>query len=241
MSIAGTEIQPTARASFWAGVRAALPIVIGAMPFGMIYGVLAIAAGLDPVVAMSMSFIVFAGSAQFIATQLFASGSPALLLIATTFIVNLRHSFYSVTLLSYLTNLPRRWQWLLAYFLTDESFTVSVLHFRQRPDERFREYFMLGTGVALWVSWQVPTALGIWLGGAVPASWQLDFTLPLTFIALIMPLLKERPQLGAALTAGAVGLAGNALPYKLGLVLATFAGIAAGLLLERWGRGGQHA
>ena len=197
MSLAGPEAEQSARASFMAGVRASLPIVIGAMPFGMIYGVLAVAAGLDPLVAQGMSIIVFAGSAQFVATQLFASGSPAIILIASTFIVNLRHSFYSVSLLAYLSHLSHRWRWLLAYFLTDESFTVSMLHFRQKPGARFREHYMLGTGVALWVSWQVPTALGIWLGGEVPASWQLDFTLPLTFIALLLPLLKERPQLGA--------------------------------------------
>ena len=96
----------TARTEFLAGVRAELPILLGVAPFGMIYGALAIGAGLPRSAAQAMSSIVFAGSLQFVATQLFATGAPGLVLLLTTFIVNLRHMLYSASLAPYLQKLP---------------------------------------------------------------------------------------------------------------------------------------
>ncbi len=91
-----------------------------------------------------------------------------------------------------------------------------------------RHWYLLGAGLALWTTWQLCTAVGIFLGAAVPASWGLDFALPLTFIALLAPVLRDRPAVVAALTAGGVALIGAGWPYKLGLVAAALAGIAAG-------------
>ena len=225
--------------AFWSGVRGMLPILLGVIPFGLIYGVLAIEAGLPVAQAQSMSFIVFAGSAQFIATQLFATDSPALILVATTFIVNLRHLLYSASLMPSLKGVPRRWQYLAAYLLTDEAYAVTASRFEQGTS-RFPHFYLIGCGLALWVSWQISTTVGILLGAAVPASWQLDYALPVTFIALIMPLLHRRPHLAAAIVAGIVAWSGQSLPYKLGLMLATSLGITTGVVLERWGARSGH-
>ena len=119
----------TPRKEFWAGVRAVLPLMLGVAPFGMIYGVLALANGLPPLAAQAISSIVFAGSAQFIAVGLFGAGSPLLVLWVTTFVVNIRHMLYSASVAPYTKHLSRKWRWLLAYLLTDEAFVIAILHY----------------------------------------------------------------------------------------------------------------
>jgi 4-azaleucine resistance transporter AzlC len=223
----------SARSQFLAGIRAELPIILGVMPFGLIYGVLAISAGLTPLVAAASSMIVFAGSAQFIGAQLIGAGAPALVIWATTFIVNLRHLLYSAALAPYTVHLPRRWQLVLGYLLTDEAYVVTALHYdRNHTPLENRHWFWLGAGLTLWTSWQLSTLTGILFGTQVPASWSLDFTLALTFIGMVVPLCKYRPNLAAALVAGTVGVLTNTWPYRLGLMAAALSGIAAGVLLE---------
>ncbi len=218
---------------FWQGVRAELPLMVGAFPFGMIYGALALSAGLSPVEAQSMSWIVFAGSAQFVTTQLIHEAVPSAVMVLTIAVVNLRHMLYSASLAPYLLSLPLRWKVLLSYLLTDEAFAPSVLRYEEEGVEQFSHWFLFGAGLALWVDWQISTALGIFLGAVIPESWPLDFALPLTFIALVMPVLKDRPAVAAALAAGVMALVFYGLPYKLGLILAALAGILVGTWLER--------
>jgi 4-azaleucine resistance transporter AzlC len=225
---------PTAyRYEFLDGVRAELPIVMGVLPFGMIYGVVATSAGLPPILAQSMSSVVFAGSAQFIATDLFASAAPAAVLLMTTLIVNLRHLFYSASLAPFLTHLPMRWKLLLGYLLTDEAYAVTIMKFSQDLSHpSIRHWYFLGAGLMLWVSWQASTAAGIFLGAAVPASWSLDFALTVTFIGIVVPTLRDRPQVAAAVSAGIVAVATATWPYQSGLVAAAVTGIVVGILFE---------
>lgn len=216
------------------GVKAELPITLGVIPFGMIYGVLALAGGLSPALAQAMSAIVFAGSAQFIAAQLIGVGTPGVILLFTTFIVNLRHLLYSASLSPRLKQLSPAWRWLLAYLLTDEAFAVVVLHYDDETAvSPHKQFYFLGAGMTLWIAWQTSTAVGIFLGTQIPASWSLDFTLALTFIGLVIPVLKERPNLGAALAAGLVAVLTNQLPFKLGLMAAALTGIIIGVQLEK--------
>jgi 4-azaleucine resistance transporter AzlC len=228
-----TASRFTARSEFLAGVKSELPITLGVVPFGMIYGVLALAAGLPPVLAQAMSAIVFAGSAQFIGAQLMSAGTPAAILWLTTFIVNLRHLLYSASVAPHLRHLSPLWRWLLAYLLTDEAYVVTILHYgnKQIPATEKHWYF-LGAGLTLWCFWQASTAVGIFLGAQVPASWSLDFTLALTFIGLVVPALSDYPSAAAALSAGMVAVLAAALPYKLGLMLAAVVGIVVGMALE---------
>lgn len=227
-------MPPSLRSELFAGIQAELPIALGVIPFGMIYGVLAIAAGLPPLLAQAMSAIVFAGSAQFIGVQLFAAATPAGIIWLTTFIVNLRHLLYSASVAPYLQPLPPRWKWLLAYLLTDEAYVTAILHYSDpQSSSPLKHWFFLGAGVTLWGFWQASTAVGIFLGAQVPSSWALDFTLALTFIGLVVPALTSWPPIAAAVTAGVVALLTPDLPYKSGLMLAAIAGITAGLLTER--------
>jgi len=244
---------PTRLSAFLAGVRAELPILLGVAPFGMIYGVLALEAGLPPLQAQAVSAVVFAGSAQFILTQLLHLGTPALVMIVTVFVVNLRHALYSASVAPYVQHLPWRWKAPLAYLLTDEAYAVTILNYEIEAEKAAVEpgspdsaplplaarlaaarahYFFLGAGLALWTTWQLSTAVGIFLGAVVPSSWELDFTLALTFIALVIPNLKDRAGVAAAISAGVVALLANAMPYKLGLIVAALSGVLAGLLIE---------
>jgi len=223
-----------------AGVRDELPILLGVVPFGMIYGVLALSAGIPPAAAQAMSAIVFAGSSQFIAAQLVASGSPTVLIVLTIGVVNLRHALYSASIAPYLKKLSPAWKWLLSYLLTDEAYAVSITHYQKgNPNAElntassdWRHWYFLGAGLALWSTWQISTALGIFLGQQVPASWSLDFTLPLTFLALVVPALSDRSSVAAALAAGLAAVLFFSLPFKLGLILAGLVGISVGLWSE---------
>ncbi len=224
------------REQFWAGVRAELPILLGVAPFGMIFGAVAVSV-MPPALAQAMSSVIFAGSAQFIAAELIGVGTPAFVLLATTFIVNLRHLLYSASLAPYVRSLPLRWRLTLAYLLTDEAYAVTIIHYTdgQSPPAT-RHWFFLGAGLALWTTWQLTTALGILLGARVPPEWSLDFALPLTFLGIVVPTLRDRPHLGAALSAGVVAVVAAVWPYKLGLMAAALVGIAVGVMLESMGR-----
>lgn len=229
-------MPPDKRSEFLAGIKAELPIVLGVVPFGMIYGVVAIAAGLPPILAQAMSAVVFAGSAQFIAADLFAGGALPVVLLLTTLIVNLRHLFYSASLAPYVNQLPLRWRLILAYLLTDEAYAVTIVRFSENnPHSTVRHWFFFGAGITLWTSWQLSTALGIFLGAAVPANWSLDFALAVTFIGLVIPMLRDRPHIAAALVAGFIAVATFSWPYKLGLIAATLAGIITGIFFENVG------
>jgi 4-azaleucine resistance transporter AzlC len=218
---------------FFSGVKTVLPLMIGVLPFGMIYGILAIGAGLPPSTAQAMSAIIFAGSSQFIFAQLYALGIPSIINVLTVGVINLRHGLYSASIAPYLQKLPNRWKWVLAYLLTDEAYAVTINHYQQDGNLRNKHWFYLGSGLTLWTTWQLSTAAGIFLGTSIPASWSLDFTLALTFIAIVAPALKDRSSIGAALSAGVAAVILFNLPLKLGLLAASLVGILVGLAIER--------
>ena len=222
----------TPRTDFLSGVKAELPLMIGVIPFGMIYGILAIAAGLPAVVAQSMSFIIFAGSSQFVSAQLFGLGVPGIINIFTVWVINLRHALYGASVAPYLEKLPTRWKLALAYLLTDEAYAVTILHYQEQGERRFKHWFYLGAGLTLWTTWQLSTALGIFLGASIPSSWSLDFTLVLIFIALVIPSLKDKASFWAAVSAGVAAVLLFNLPLKIGLLVAALIGISAGILIE---------
>jgi 4-azaleucine resistance transporter AzlC len=221
-----------ARKTFWEGVRAEIPIMIGGIPFGMIYGALAINSGLSAFSAQMMSSIIFAGSAQFVTAQLVHDGAPALVIILTIAVINLRHMLYSASLAPYLKGLTSKWKVLLSYLLTDEAYAPSIIKYEETGIKPFSHWFLLGAGLALWLEWQVSTAIGIFLGAVLPEKWPLDFALPLTFIAMVVPALKTSPMVAAAVSAGLVAVLAYSLPFRLGLILAALTGIVVGTILE---------
>ena len=245
--------MPSRFRDFLSGVRAELPLLIGGVPFGMICGVLAIDAGIPPLQAQAMSAIVFAGSSQFVLTQLVHNSAPAVIMVLTVAVINLRHALYSASVARYVQHLHPAWKWLLAYLLTDEAYAVTIIYYQKSiaqvegtshrgnsqseimhpPAEDTRHWFFLGSGLTLWTFWQLSTAAGIFLGAVIPSNWPLDFTLALTFIALVVPSLKDRASLAAAISAGVVAVLTFSMPYKLNLLTAALVGIVVGILVER--------
>jgi 4-azaleucine resistance transporter AzlC len=217
---------------FLAGVKDELPILVGVIPFGMIYGILALGAGLSKTDAQAMSAVVFAGSAQFMLVQLAGAGTPVLVMILTGLVINLRHALYSASVAPNTQHLSAPWKGVLAYLLTDEAYAVTITHYNKGGDGRLKHWYFLGAGLALWTSWQISSAVGIFLGAQIPPGWSLDFTLALTFIALVVPALEDRASVLAAVAAGMTAVLAFSLPYKLGLMIAAFVGIAVGLWSE---------
>ena len=226
-----TISRSSALPEFLDGLRDQVPLLFGVAPFGILFGALAIDAGIPPLEAQGFSLFVFAGSAQLIAAGMIANAVPPTIIVLTILIVNLRHMLYSANLSPHIQRLTPRWRIILSWLLTDEAFAVASLRY-QRGNTAQAHWYTLGTGLTLWVTWQVTTGIGIFLGAHIPGSWSLDFALPLTFMALIAPALTNRSDWAAALSAGfmAVTLAG--FPYKMGLLLASMVGITVGVVVE---------
>ena len=223
---------PSARAELLAGFRAFIPLIMANAPLGMVCGAAAVAAGMTPWQAFAMSWVIFAGSSQIVATQLLAGGAPLLVIVTTAGVVNLRFMMYSASLSPHLARLEKRWQLLLSYLITDQAFALGLTHYMTPGDPARRHWFLFGISGAIWICWQLANLAGIFLGRLIPQDWSVDFVLPLSFIAIVVPLLSDRAMRCAAIVAGLASVL-LALPLKLNLIAATLLGIAAGLLAEK--------
>ncbi len=219
------------RRAFTEGLRAMMPLWAGVIPFGAAYAVTARAAGLSLLDTQLMSVLVFAGGAQFSATGLIAAGAGPWTLVATTFLINVRHVLYGLAL-SHTTPLGGWRRVFAAHLLTDEAFGVHVAHGRGRPS------FLLGAGLSLFLVWNAATFVGALFAHRVPdpAAIGLDLVFPLAFLALLLPLLVNRVAL---VVAASSGLLAWALASVAGFGVAVFvAGVAGAALGAAWTRGG---
>lgn len=237
---------PSKRAEFWAGVRATIPLVVGAIPFGIVFGAVAVSNGLSPLGTAAMSLLVFAGSAQFIAAGLVGEGAGLLVIVFTTLIINLRHLLYAISLSPFMRHLPQRWLAPLSFWLTDESYLVAFNHYTQPQTQSQtqphpttnKHWFYFGSAIFLYSCWQILTMIGIIAGQSIPdpRRWGLHFALIVVFIGMLTPLLRERAMLLCVLAAGGSALLFRHLPNQLGLFLAVLVGVGCGLLIERGSR-----
>lgn len=224
-----------ARDAFNDGVRSLLPTLVGIVPFGFIVGVAGTSIG--PWETLGLSILAFSGVMQLLVYQLLANASPVPVVLLAVGVISLRFLMYSAALAPHLGHQPLRWKFLFAYLTTDQSFATAVEYFnrpREQTDRELRKrWFYVGAGMVQWVPYQVAVALGAFLGAQIPASWSLDFVIPLTFLALLVPAIKNRGCAAAATIAGLVTLLTGGWPYRLGLIAASFAGIIAGLISNR--------
>jgi len=217
-----------------------LPALFGLMPFGFVAGVAAIAAGMSAAQGIALSVFSFSGIAQLISSQLIAAGSPVIVTVAAAFVVSLRLMMYSAALAPHLAHLDWRWRAGLAFLMTDQSFASAAHHYGEAQAQARAQpnmhWHFLGAALTLYVSWQVAVVIGVVAGAEVPPDWSLDFAVVLTFIALLVPVIRTRADLAAAVVAAAIALAASGLPYRLALVTASIGGIAVGLAIEAWRR-----
>lgn len=222
------------RSMFWNGARATLPLLTSVAPFGMLVGAMGPAAAIPASATVAMSPVMFAGSSQLLAMQMLASGTPALVLLLTTLVVNLRHVLYGVSLAPHMKSLSRGWKWLLAYFMTDEVYAISISRYtksKNSPSTNLH-WFYFGSGLTLWSCWLASTMIGLLFGSHIPTSWGLDFAIALTFIALVVPAISDRSSVLAALVGAGLVVLLAGLPFNLGLIAAALGGILAGMTVD---------
>lgn len=228
--------HPTPTQEFLLGIRDQLPLQLGVVPFGMVFGVLGIASGLSDWQTILMSSILFGGASQVVFAQLWMAGAAPWIVGTSVTVLNLRHVLYSVTIAKYLRPLSLGWRIILGYLLTDEAFAVSIKRFEHNPPPKNAHFHLLGSGLTLWSFWQISTIAGVWLGATLPAHLNLDFAIPMTFIAIVAPMLRHSPHLLAALSSGLVAVFGQGLPWNIWIIAAALTGILVGAFAERWTR-----
>jgi len=195
-----------------------------------------VAGGIAPHAAVAMSLLVFAGASMLAATQLLAAGTPVLLVLVATFFINLRFMMNSASIRPHFAGLPRRWRLLAAALLADNPYAVCIARFTEHPEMKGKLWYYLGAGAPVWLAWQLAVLAGALVGAGLPASWKLEFAAPLAFIAISVPLLRDRGMVAAALAAGLTVVLASGLPLRLNVALAALTGIAAGLAAERRSR-----
>lgn len=211
-----------------------LPALPGFIAFGTITGATVVNADFTSVEAIAMNVIVFDGTAELPIAGLVGQNATVAVIVLTGLLIVLRFAMLSAAIAPYLRRFPTRWQWAAGLFLNTAAYVLSVAKFEaDEPVDRRGYYF--GAAVPMWATWQVSFVVGVVVGTLIPSSWQLTFTFPLVFIALIFPTLEDRPTVAAALVAGPTALVAAGLPANMGLLVAILLGVAVGFLVQRWG------
>jgi len=225
----------TTKSIFWKGARDATPFILVVGPFGLLFGVVATEAGVEIAATMSLSIFVIAGAAQLTALQLLVDQAPTVIVLVSALAVNLRMAMYSAALTPYLGSAPLWKRALVAYFIVDQNYALSVMRYEQNRhwDLAQRLMYYFGTIAPVIPAWYLFTLIGALLGGAIPESFALDFAVPITFLALIAPMVRTRAHLAAALVSITVALVLAFLPYNLGLLVAGILAMATGAEVER--------
>jgi predicted branched-subunit amino acid permease len=224
----------TNRDEFWRGVREMLGPSLGISAWALVTGVAMVKSGLSIPVASAMSLFVYAGSAQLAALPLIAAGAPLWVLFATAFCVNMRFVIFSAQWRKYFGHLPRSQRLLLGYMAVDLSYVLFMRRFpKPRPTPEQLPYFWGGV-TWNWFSWQVPSLVGIVLADRVPTEWGLEFAGVLALLGVAYSLLSGRKSWVAGAVASIAAVAAFGFPLKLNIVVAITAGVAVGMLLDRW-------
>jgi len=221
-----------ARAAFRAGVLECLQLVPSYIPFGLVCGVASVQAGLGEWGAVALAAFAFAGSSQAVLTQFLSGGAPLLIAILSGLVVNLRMAVYSAAISPRIAGATPRERVLWAAFLVDQTFISNEARHQRGEHMRHPLAFYLGCSVMLWPWWVLMNAIGAFAGAQLPPSWQLEFTIPLSFVAMVVPLLKSRSQMFAAIAGGVAGIALYAMPLKTGLIAACVFGTCVGMLVD---------
>ncbi len=216
-------------------LRQVTPVILGYLPVGFAYGVLAQKAGLSVLNTVLMSVFVYAGSAQLIAVAMFAAGAAPLAVIITTFIVNLRHMLMSAALAPHLKNMRPMEVAAMTAELTDESFALHATRFARGENDKAETF---GINTIAHISWITGSVLGILASGLIGdvRPLGLDFALPAMFLVLLVWQIHNRHHMYAAVAAAmlSVGLYLSGCE-QWNVILATLIAASLGLVLGRSG------
>lgn len=213
------------------GAVAILPLCLAVLPWGILAGSMAIQSGLTAAEGLGMSAIVFAGASQLVAMGMIKSGAGMLAILISTFFVTAQHFLYGLRLRECIAPLPLRWRVALAFLLTDELFALTGDH----GPARFNRWYALGAGLAFYLSWFFATLLGVVAASSVSDldSYGLDFSIAATFIAIIVPLVRNVPVLACVVTALVLSIGLHHYQVPGALIITTVAAMLVGLLCSR--------
>ena len=218
---------------FFKGVVDVSPLMIPVVPFGLIFGVLAIDIGFTPLETMGMSLIIFGGASQIILLQLFSGGASSLVIISSVGAVNSRHLLYGAVVSEHMSDLKLVWKIIISYFLIDQAFARSNEYFKKNNNEN-KYFHLIGGGITCWVIWQSTTFLGIILGSTIPEELGLSFAVPLTFLALLVNDLRKLINVIVIIVSGFVATIGyNIVPYKAYVIIAALTGLLTAIILTK--------
>ena len=219
---------------FLKGIRDVSPLMIPVVPFGIIFGVLAIELGFNGYTTMGMSIIIFGGASQIIFLQLFSAGASSLVILSSVGAVNSRHLLYGTVLSEHLSDLNLTWKIIVSYFLVDQAFAVSNDHFKKNENDKDKHFHLLGGGLNCWTIWQITTLIGIYLGSIIPEKLGLTFAIPLTFLALLVNDFRKLINVIVIIISGTVATLGyQIIPFKAYVIVAALIGLFMAIILTK--------
>lgn len=214
-----------------------IPLQLGVFPFGIAYGILGIEVGLTNIQTFLLSIIIFAGVSQIVFAQLFSTFTPSFIIVGTIGIVNLRHILYGVSLSSYLKKLSLKWRVILSYLITDEAFAISYKRFSEEKKTKYMHFHLLGSGITLWISWQISTLIGIFIGPSIPNSLNLEYVIPLSFIAIVVVSINTKIKLIVFIMSALFSILLRDLPWNLWIITSALISIIIGVLISNFRKG----
>ncbi len=221
---------------FLKGIIDVSPLMIPVVPFGLIFGVLAIDVGFTPLETMGMSIIIFGGASQIILLQLFSGGASTLVIISSVGAVNSRHILYGAVVSEHLSDLKLFWKIIISYFLVDQAFARSNEYFKKNNNTN-KYFHLVGGGITCWLIWQTTTFTGIVLGSFIPEKLGLSFAVPLTFLALLVNDFRKFINVIVILISGLVATFGfNYIPYKAYAIVSGLTALFVATILTKFFR-----
>ena len=217
--------------TFYKGVIDILPLMIPVVPFGIIFGAIGIELGFGPYLTYATSIIIFSGASQIVILQLLSAGASSLVAITSSSVVSTRHFLYGAVVTQHLNHLSIYWKFGLSYLLTDQAFAVSNEYFKKNNKNKFKHYHLLGSGFTLWLIWQVTTIIGIILGTIVPEELGLTFTIPLTFLALLVNYLRNFDHLIVIILSGVTSIIFFDAPFKSYIIISSMIALFGATIL----------
>lgn len=224
---------------FLLGMKRLLPIASGIIPFGLIMGAVSQGHGLTLFETMGMNFMVFAGASQLASLELMSNNTESFIVITTGIVINIRFIMYSTSFAPIVANLDPFKKLGISYLLTDQSYAVSINEFDRITDHKDRIIFFMGASTLMVFVWQGSTFLGYIFGNFAPPSLGVDFIIPLAFMTLVVPSLKNRKFILVALISFIASLIFHNVPYNLGLIISAGIGITLGYQLNKREKNGK--
>ena len=223
----------TKRQNLVRGFIDVLPLLIPVVPFGIIFGAIGIELGFGPYVTYATSIIIFSGASQIVFFQLLSAGASSIVAITSSSVISTRHLLYGAVVNQYLSNLSIYWKIGLSYILTDQAFAVSNEYFKKNKKDKFKHYYLLGAGVTLWITWQLTTIIGILLGSIVPEELGLTFTIPLTFIALLINYFRKIDHIIVIIVSGVLSVIMYNAPFKSYIIFSSLISLLIAYLIVK--------